>query len=297
MRLEHQDGKVYTGSVNQTLEERNDGKYLHSNLEADFHHPEQKVPFNYNWNLKVYSDLAPENDAEWHITSDKHFTGAWQSHPIDILVQKDIQIHKKKGQNEYELISSSNITDNGKLARTSDMKATLTGHDEAWKSATLKVNGQTESTGHHRDTFTGQLDNEKRADKPNGSLQRLNFKVDRTDVDTKVTKNIIDGSMTKTSYFKDITDFEMTENGKVRIHEEKTINWIQLVRFHNNELTIFKEVEEIDGKNVHDTKFLFDISAKVMDENHQTKLIMKSRHSFLPESCNPVSNLTLTLAK
>ncbi len=88
----------------------------------------------------------------------------------------------------------------------------------------------------------------------------------------------------------------MTENGQVRVQEEHTITWSQLVAFHNNELTIFKHVEETDGNNVQDTKFLFDLSAKITDEDNQTKFIMRSRHSFLHPDC-PVSNINFTLSK
>lgn len=87
----------------------------------------------------------------------------------------------------------------------------------------------------------------------------------------------------------------MTENGQVKIEGKRSINWVQLVRFHNNEFTIFKEVEEIDADNAHFVKFLFHVSAKVLDENHQTKVILNSRHSLLPEC--PVSNFNFTLSK
>lgn len=104
MRLEDEHGKVYTGSANQTLASKED-KYLKSNLAMDFHAPKQ-VPFTYNWNLTVDSNPmhAETQEIEWHITSDKRFTGEILA-PFNILIEKDIHFHKKKGENEFELTS------------------------------------------------------------------------------------------------------------------------------------------------------------------------------------------------
>jgi hypothetical protein len=109
MILEDEHGVAYTGSVNQTISSNYKEQYLHNNLAMDFQQ-QGKTPYTYNWDLKVDKDTSHADiyDTEIHVTSDKHFTGVFLT-PFDILIQKDINFHKRKGQNVYELISSVSL--------------------------------------------------------------------------------------------------------------------------------------------------------------------------------------------
>lgn len=85
---------------------------------------------------------------------------------------------------------------------------------------------------------------------------------------------------------------QITEDARFRIEEHKIITSKELIRLHANELIIFKEIEETDGDKVHDTKFLIDI--KVMDENHQTKFVVRSKNNFHPAMHGEHVNFTLS---
>jgi hypothetical protein len=68
------------------------------------------------------------------------------------------------------------------------------------------------------------------------------------------------------------------------------------VKFHEKEFKVFKEINETVGDNqVSDKIFSLDISAKLVENDHQTKLEVKTHNSIVPDC--PVSNFNFTLSK
>lgn len=92
------------------------------------------------------------------------------------------------------------------MASISHLKMGLTGDNTEWTRGKLAIDADTVS-GNFKDDFNALLNFEGKPE--TGQLQSLTFNAQRTDLTTKVTENLLNGSVNKSQIFHDSTDFEV----------------------------------------------------------------------------------------
>jgi hypothetical protein len=261
----------------------------------------QSQPFVFNWKLKADTRPSEGFDVKGRIQSDKHVTGVFMS-PFDIQLNKEVTYSKPKGEQKFDIQSKSTVNSDGNLVRQTEVDINLKSQDEKWANGLVTLRGFTKD-----DKFNDGLKADLKYAVTGGGkgetqtqISNVTFSVLRNDLEGKQTPvMLLEGAVNKSAIIQSLSEFEFTESGHLLVNEpsrpeaRRQWEWVQLVRMHNKEFTVFKQVEEIKASGEAVDLLHFNMSAKYAEENFQTKLTFKSQHS----ANEPSSNITITIAK